>query len=228
MNYEQFRTVWHEALAKAGLMSVPPQKPSEVLDLEGFSRTYKINVGLGMAQPKTSFYVSATFDWCWDALQAARSITREEDVLTELMGREAYDLDTVPPWLRIGLTLRGGLPLDSPIPMPEPARWRRWAAEVIARLEPILPIESRMDDDNLIVLSSRSEPVAQLRCDPDGRLFLTGVELSAWQSIDLPREWDNPDRPVDPDPDAQLFDFTERVRRALQAWEQCLPYLHSA
>lgn len=149
MNYEQFRTVWHEALAKAGLMSVPPQRPSEVIDLD-------------------LFYVSATFDWCWDALQAARSITREEDVLTELMGREAYDLDTVPPWLRIGLTLRGGLPLDSPISMPEPARWRRWAAEVTARLEAILPIESRMDNYGLIVLSSRSEPVAQLRCDANG------------------------------------------------------------
>lgn len=175
----QFRTVWHEALGKAGLMSVPPQKPLEAIDLEGFSRTYKINVGLGMAQPKTSFYVSATLDWCWDALQAARSLTREEDVLTELMGREAYDLDTVPPWLRIGLTLRGGLPLGLPIPMPETARWHRWAAEVTARLQPILPIESRMDNYGLIVLSSRSEPMAQLRCDPDGRLFLTGVELSA-------------------------------------------------
>jgi hypothetical protein len=31
--YELFRTIWHEALAQAGLMSTPPQKPSEMIDL---------------------------------------------------------------------------------------------------------------------------------------------------------------------------------------------------
>lgn len=228
MNYEQFRVVWHEALAEAGLMSAPPQKPSESIDLESLSRVYKINVALRLALPGSSFYVSASLDWHWDALQAARSMTREEDVLTELMGRKAYEVDTVPPWLRISLTLRGGPPLDSPIPMPEPSRWRRWATEVTTRIDPFLPIKSRTDDYGLIVLSARSEPEAQVLVDPSGQLFLTAVELSAWQGIDLPREWDNPDRPADPDPEDQLVDFAGRVRRALQVWEQCLPYLHSA
>ena len=219
MNYEQFRTLWHEALARAGLMSLAPFQPSETIDLAAFSRTYELNIILETARPKTWFFVSATLDWRWDALQAARSLTVEEDVLTELLGRSASDRDTVPPWLRIDLTLRATLPLDSRTPLPEPPRWRRWTAEVTARLESILPIESRMDDDDLMVLSSRSEPEARLRCDPDGRLFLSRVELSAWQGIDIPRQWDHPDRPPDPKPDAQLFDFAQRARRALQVWE---------
>lgn len=134
----------------------------------------------------------------------------------------------VPPWLRIDVTLRGSLPYDSPIPLPAPARWRRWTAEVADRLGPLLPIDSDMDEHGLRVLSSRSEPEAHLHCHPNGQLFLSQVELSAWQSIDLPRHWDDPERPVDPEPDEQLFDLADRVRQALQAWAHCLPYLHSA
>ena len=59
MDYEQFRGVWHEALAQAGLMSAPPQKPSETIDLlVWFSPLYKINVALGHHQPENT--VSST------------------------------------------------------------------------------------------------------------------------------------------------------------------------
>jgi hypothetical protein len=132
----------------------------------------------------------------------------------------------------VDVTLNASLPMDSPLPMPEADTWRRWAAEVNARLSPLLPIESE-DDQHLMgdeyglrVLSSRSEPTAQLSCDPDtGRLYLTRVELSAWQGIDLPRQWNNSDREPDPPPEAQLADFAERVYHALQEWEVCLKYL---
>jgi len=77
------------------------------------------------------------------------------------------------------------------------------------------------------VLSAHGDPEAELRCDPDGRLYLTGVHLSAWQSIDLPRQWDNPDREPDDWPEVELADFIERVRRALQEWEGGLVHLYS-
>jgi hypothetical protein len=32
MNYDQFRALWHEALAEAGLLSFPP-RPVETIDL---------------------------------------------------------------------------------------------------------------------------------------------------------------------------------------------------
>jgi len=59
-------------------------------------------------------------------------------------------------------------------------------------------------------------------------LPLTRVELSAWQGIDLPRQWDNPDREPDPWPEAQLADLAGRVREALLVWEDCLGHLHSS
>jgi hypothetical protein len=228
MEYEQFRSVWHEALAQAGLISMPPQTPLETIDLAGLSRSYKINVALGHRQPEDSFHVSTSLEWEWDALQAVRGRFQEEEILTEVMGRKASGLDTVPPWLRVDLALHGSLPYDAPIPLPDPVHWQRWAAEVADRLGPLLPIDSDMDEHGLRVLSSRSKPEAHLRCDPSGQLFLNEVKLSAWQSVELPRNWDDPERPLDPDPANQLFAFADRVRQALQAWEQCLPYLHSA
>ena len=113
--------------------------------------------------------------------------------------------------------------------MPDADAWRRWTAEVTTRLAPFLPTGDGEDDQGRPVLCWCGEPTAQLRCDPDtGRLYLTGVELSAWQGIDLPRQWDNPDRQPDPWPDAQLADLASRVRQALQMWEECLSYLCSS
>ncbi|HUW09875.1 MAG TPA: hypothetical protein VM537_09095 [Anaerolineae bacterium] len=224
MNYDQFRTLFHEALDAAGLMPALPQS-LEAVSLGRMRRTYETIVELGAPQPRP-FYVTATLSWEWDAALAARSATTEEGLLTELLGRDGYSLVTERPWLRVGVRLTASLPTDAPIPMPEAGAWRRWAAKVQARLAPLLPIQSEDDEYGLRVLSARSEPEARLRCDPDtGRLYLTRVELSAWQGIDLPRQWDNPDREPDPWPEPQLADLAGRVRSALQAWEKCLRYL---
>ena len=45
MNYDQFRTIWHEALGEAGLLPFPPW-PSEAVDLRWTSLTYSIGVSL--------------------------------------------------------------------------------------------------------------------------------------------------------------------------------------
>jgi hypothetical protein len=224
MNYDQFRTLFHEALDAAGLMPALPQS-LEAVSLDRMSRTYETIVELGTQQPRP-FYVTATLSWEWDAALAARSATTEEGLLTELLGRDGYYLVTERPWLRVSVTLTASLPMDAPIPMPQASAWRRWAAEVQARLALLLPIESEDDEYGLRVLSAHSDPEARLRCDPDtGRLYLTRVELSAWQGIDLPRQWDNSDREPDPWPEPQLADLAGRVRRALRAWEGCLRYL---
>jgi hypothetical protein len=224
VDYGQFRTLFREALDAAGLRPALPQS-LEAVSLDRMSRTYETIVELGAPQPRP-FYVTATLGWEWDAALAARSATTEEGLLTELLGRDGYYLVTEQPWLRVSVTLTASLPMDAPIPMPEASAWRRWAAEVKARLAPLLSIQSEDDEYGLRVLSARSDPEARLRCDPDtGRLYLTRVELSAWQGIDLPRQWDNPDREPDPGPESQLADLAGRVRRALRAWEGCLRYL---
>jgi hypothetical protein len=97
------------------------------------------------------------------------------------------------------------------------------------RLEPFLSTRDEEDDQGRPALCWCGELIAQLQCAPDtGRLYLTHVELLAWQGIDLPRQWDNPDRQPDSWPDVQLADFADRVRQALQMWEECLSYLCSS
>jgi hypothetical protein len=226
MNYDQFRTLFEEALSAAGLMSSLP-RPQETLSLEWMSRAYKTIVVLG-AQQARPFYVTATLNWEWDAALAARSATTEEDLLTELLGQDGYYLVTERPWLRVDVTLNATLPRDAPLPMPDSGVWRRWTTEIVSRLASLLPTDSEEDEGGLRILSWRGEPEARLECDSDGNLFLTGVYLSAWQGIELPRQWDNPDRESDPWPEEQLADFVDRVREALEEWEECLKYLAAA
>jgi hypothetical protein len=226
MNYDQFRTLLHEALGGAGLMPFSI-RPTETIDLGCMSRRYSVIVYLSERRQTEPFAVTATVEWEWDAALAARSATTEEDVLEELLGRDGYYLVTEQPWLRVDATLHATLPGDSPLAMPDGETWRRWVAEVTGQIGPLLPTESEEYRDGLRVLSSRSEPEGEFRCGSDGQLWLTGVALPAWQGIDLPRQWDNSDREVDEEPDAQLADFAMRVRRALEEWESLLQYLHS-
>lgn len=69
MNYDQFRTLFHEALDAAGLMPALPQS-LEAVSLDRMSRTYETIVALGAPQPRP-FYVTATLSWEWDAVLAA-------------------------------------------------------------------------------------------------------------------------------------------------------------
>jgi hypothetical protein len=223
MDYDQFRALFEEALSAAGLMPSLP-RPQETLSLEWMSRAYKTIVVLG-AQQTRPFHVTATLNWEWSAALAARGVTTEEDLLTELLGQDGYDLVTEQPWLRVDVTLNATLPRDAPLPMPDSGDWRRWATEVVSRLASLLPTDSEEDEGGLRILSWRGEPEARLECDSDGNLFLTRGLSIAWQGIKLPRQWDNPDREPDPWLEEQLANLAGRVRQALMEWEECLRYL---
>lgn len=226
MNYDQFRTLFEEALRAARMMR-PFSRREETISLGGMSRAYETRVALGTQSPPP-FYVTATLCWKWDAALSARFATTEEDLLTEILGRDGSYLVTERPWLRVDVKLNASLPWGEPLPMPASDAWQRWASEVVARLSPLLPADSEEVEGELQVLSWCGEPEAEVQCGTDGRLFVTGVYLSAWQGIDLPRQWDNPDRAPDPWPDEQLDDLAERLRQALVEWEYCLQYLPTA
>lgn len=139
-----------------------------------------------------------------------------------MLGQDGYYLVTERPWVRVDVTLRGTLPMDSPLPMPEGEAWRQWIAEVTSQLASILPSAGEEDEEKSGTLSWRGDPKARLQCASDDRLYLTGVYMSAWQGIDLPRQWDNPDREPDGWPEERLADFATWVRLAPQEWENCL------
>ena len=146
----------------------------------------------------------------------------------ELLGMEKWYLDTEQPWLRVDVTLSATLPLDSPLPLPGATIWRQWVADVTARLAALLPTEVGNGEQDRLVLSWRGEPESRARYTPDGELYLTGVKLSAWQGINLPRQWDDPRREWEERPGDQLVDFAHRVWEALGEWKRSLRHLQPA
>ena len=226
LNYDRFRAAWQEAL-DASDMRAFLCPATETLDLSQMSRTHETHVLLVPGRDPTiePFTVSASLSWTWDALLSARTATTEEDLLGELFGTAGRDQDTGQPWLRVDITLKAALPWASPLPLPGTVKWRRWATDVTERLTPLLPNGCTDRDGKQLVLSWLGAPEARAQCAPDGRLYLTEVELSAWQGINLPRHWDDPDREPDEEPDTQLAELIGRVWKALQAWERSVRHL---
>lgn len=224
MNYERFRTAWDQALREARMWSylLPP---TETVDLHHMSRTYQVYAHLGLSQEVKPFHVSARLSWTWDALQAARTSTTEEDALMLFLGDERRREDTEQPRLRVDVTLSAGLRWGSALPLPEAATWRNWLADVTERMESLLSTAWEGRDQAPAILAWRGEPEAEVQPGADGQLYLKGVKLSAWEGIDLPRQWDHPEREPDEDPYDQLLEFVERVWEAMQEWNRSLPHL---
>ncbi len=224
MTYEQFRTAWYEALTEAGMWSYLA-RPTETVHLGGMSRTCQVYVHLGHSREIEPFQTSASLRWTWDALQAARTATTEEDVVIQFLGDKGRHQDTERPWLRVDLILSATLPWGAPLPLPDPDMWRAWLADVTERLEPLLSTDWEPRDEKIAILATRSEPEAEVQPSADGQLHLTGVKLSAWEGIELPRHWDDPNREQDEHPYEQLVNFAERVREAMDEWNQSLIHL---
>jgi hypothetical protein len=55
--------------------------------------------------------------------------------------------------------------------------------------------------------------------------MLEGVELAAWQSVEVPRILDDPDRELDSGPEETLAAMFVRTRAAVAAWMQALDHL---
>ena len=232
MSYDEFKRAWIQALQESGLPIIGLEPVTESLDLRFMTRKVWSGVEPFGRQDNPPFHISAAFEYRWDALQSARMATTEEDLLSELLGRDAVrKVRTERPWLRVDVTLRASLPYGNGIPMPSPSAWSKWAREAIGRLERIEPVvheevtrEGR--DGRIAILAWQGEPQARVMVAPDGALKLEGIELRSWQAIELPRKWDDPSRQPDAPPDPQLVAMFARVKAALNAWMEVMDHLH--
>lgn len=226
MNYESFRTAWNEALEAAGLMPYSLW-PEETVELKTMDRGYQVAIPYRIDQ-FDPFTVSARLRWKWPALLSARFDTSEEDLLREIFSDFGGPVATEQPLLRVDLTLNAALPEYLLMPFPSEKAWRRWTAEVLAKLVPLFPSGRLLDAQGREDLSWRGEPAAEARCSPSGQLYLERITLAAWQGIYLPRQWDDPGKERDETPDRQLNDFARRVRQGMQAWAESLKCLLEA
>ncbi len=230
MTYEEFRSAWDDALreSKLGMIGLWGE---ETLNTRTMGRVYEVHVEPFGGQDAEPFHVTATLSFRWDPLDTARTATTEEDMLTELFGREAaYKLETERPYLRIDIKLTASSPYGKPLPLPSKQAWAAWIRETMGRLERIEPLTPQEkvrenDEGNLEVLAWQGAPTAEVSCSPEGDLLLEAVSISAMQLLRTPRIFDDPDREPDESAYGQLQEMFHRVRASLLAWMQALDHL---
>ena len=231
MNYDEFRAAFLESLRESGLPTLGPPPHEEVLDLRSAERTLKVHVepvGRDVGRP---FYIAGTISWRWDALQTARTLTTEEDLLREVLGEEDTDvIETERPWLRIDIKLRAGLEHGKSLPLPDAKVWARWSREALGRLEEVERLVSEettrlTPEGRHAILAWQGDPEITITCNALGQLRLQAVEIRAFQGIDLPRKWGDSEREPDEAPYRQLAHLFKRVKAALYAWGEVMDHL---
>ena len=233
MRYDAFRNSLLLALSEAELYS-SWDRPTETIDLATTTGSWKTGVGSGLEQRAEPFllhgsmgpWVHGIVSFRWDPLESARTQTTEEDLVSELFGRDDDLPETMQRELRTDIVLRANLPYASRTPMPEPSLWRSWSALVDDRLAPFLPAEVvQHRGQTVIVMGWRGTVEVESRCSDDGELCLSSVSLPSWQAVVLPRIRDGADDELEGDIAKQLDDLAEGHRIALDQWMDCIAEL---
>ena len=186
MRYDEFRDAFLRSLRAAGLPS--EFGPTETIDLTTTTRRCKAAVGGFIRQPVEPFHVTALVSFQWNPFESARTYTTEEDLVTELLGRDEDPSETMPRHLRTDIVLRATLPYDSSTPMPERGIWRSWSLTVDEELARFLPTDAPEHEGGpIIVMGWRGRVEAESRCSTKGELCLSAVSLPSWQAVVPPR-----------------------------------------
>ena len=219
MRYEEFRDRLKEAIQGTDLSNVGPTQPSETIDLYSTDRVWRMWIGPTYGREAEPFHVFCRIRFRWSPLNASRSDTCEEDLLTELYGREGYSTHTVPSLIRVDISLRASLPYGSTTPMLLPEIWRSWSDSVEAGLDEALPRADTYEEQSLlpVVRGGRGDVEVEARCSEGGELSLAGLSVSAFRLVPVPRVWDDPDkREEEPDFDDHLVELADRIKEAVE------------
>ena len=225
MRYEDFRDRFDAALRQAGFLNFHLTEARETIDISSTDRLWRVWVGQTTGREPEPFHVSGKVSFRWGPSNTSRSHTCEEDLLTELYGRNEYSADTVPGLVRVDLSLRATLPYGSTTPMPSPEVWRSWSDSVEAGLDAALPREDSDQEHRLLptVRGWRSDVEVAARCTEDGDLVLDGVSVSAFRLVPVPRVWDDPEkRERERDGDERLVELAGRIKAAMDEWRGTL------
>lgn len=225
MDHDAFREAWLDALRSEELLRYP-DRPDDRIDLAKMSREHSVRIGMGHRQQAEPFFVSMVLSWTWSPVQAARTYTNEEDLLSDLLGRQqAQDLVTERPWLRLDVKLCANMPYGKPLPLRRAKSLQRWTDKVTHDLKPFL--RTRVEGTTRVdsIHAYLGEPEARTQCDGAGELVLLGVELEAWRAVTLPRESDTAELINVDTTGMSLERFAKDVRGAFAAWSSSLTAL---
>ena len=218
MNYSTFRQIWDEALRTARF-PLYPVSPEETINTETADRLYRVYLHTGEA---AGFHTTIEFKWNWDALLSARFATTEEDMLMQIFGDFGIHEDTTSPNMRVDYILHATIAMDQYLPLPPHDRWQRWVNLVTSRVSPLLVYD---DPDEDFPVSFSMEPQIEVICSSSGQFYLSGVHMAGFRLVTLPRQWDHPDRSEETNPDEQLLALFQRLKQAVDSWQESLKEL---
>jgi hypothetical protein len=211
MRYDEFRERWLAALRSARLLA-HHDRPEETISLSTTERRWRVHL---LPRPVEPFHAGATISFRWSPFESARSYTREEDLLTELLGRSRSGRATQLRLLRVDITLRASLPYGSTAPVPAPDVWLPWVASVEEKVDDALTVRRRKRSD----IAWRGGLELEGRTSPNGAFAFHGMSVSAFEMIVVPRIWDDPKRRErEASAGAQIDGLAKRFRGALDAW----------
>ena len=191
MRYDEFRDELEAALQRNSLHFHSLQRV-ETIELANTVQHWKVYAD-GAAPPSTEpFRVSAEI--AWSPFDAARSYAREEDLLTELIGRKKRLPRTERRWKRVDLRLHASLPYGSTTAMPEPQLFGAWTASIQEKIHGAFAEVEEKEGRIVAVLGAHEDVDVQAHCQPDGVVSLKGLAISGFRVVHLPRVWDDPER----------------------------------
>ena len=225
MRYDEFRDQLEAALQRNSLHFHSLQRV-ETIDLANTERHWKVYVQ-GAAPPSAEpFHVSAEVGFAWSPFDAARAYAREEDLLTEVIGRRKKLPRTERRWNRVDLWLHAGLPYGSTTPMPEPQLFRAWTVSILEKVHEAFDDVEEKDGRIVAVLGAHEDLGVQARCQPDGVVSLKGLTISGFRIVHLPRVWDDPERrKAEKEPHAELERLARTFKTILVEWTKSVSEL---
>ena len=218
MRYDEFRDHLQIALHNAGLLGQRLGNPTETIDLENMERRWKVHI-IGTSNDTEPFHVTAKIAFNWNPFNIARSYTCEEDLLTELLGRAKSAAKTEPRFARVDLELYARLPYGSTTAIPEAQTFGSWADSIKQKLDKAFTESKRRQGRLVAVLGAVEEIRVESECDSAGRLSVTGVSISGFRIVQVPRMWDDPDRRnAEKDPSTEFSKLAQKFKYSLDEW----------
>ena len=173
MRYDEFRDHLEAALQRNSLHLHGLQRV-ETVELASTERHWRVYVH-GAASPSTEpFDVSAEIGFAWSPFDAARSYAREEDLLTELIGREKRLPRTERRWKRVDLCLHATLPYGSTTAMPEPQLFGAWTTSILEKIHGAFAEVEEKEGRIVAVLGAHEDVDVQAHYQPDGVVSCEG------------------------------------------------------
>lgn len=130
------------------------------------TKRFEATVGIGFPQRAEPFHAGASVYFRWDPFESARTFTTEDDMISELFGRDDELPETMPRHLRTDFVLRASLPYDTYTMMPDPSTWGSWSRSVDDDMENDIALQlESLACGHRNALDAWMDSVAELRRD---------------------------------------------------------------